>query len=59
MQNKDTSESLTIKIELASPEYIKKLVLEGMYYENYHYKVNEWENEVFSMLQVSTFQSLG
>ena len=58
MKNKDKSESLTIRIELESPEDIQKLVLEGMYYENYHYRVNEWENKVLVCFKCQRFNHL-
>ena len=58
MKNKDKSDSLTIRIEVENPNDIKKIVLNGIYHENYHYRVTEWENKVIVCYKCQRFNHL-
>ena len=55
MNNKDKEPTTTVRIELYDEESLNKIIQHGIYYENYHYRVSEWENRVIMCFKCQGF----
>ena len=55
MNNKEKVPLTTVRIELENEDALNKVIKHGLYLQNYHYRVSEWENRVIMCLKCQGF----